>query len=57
MSRKAEQLQKFYAITGYAEVQKVQALSSNTKVYFGDNLSGNMILAPNVVQTVMVPPT
>ena len=57
MSREAEQLQKFYAITGYAEVQKVQALSGNTKVYFGDNLPGNMILAPNTVPTVMVPPT
>jgi regulator of protease activity HflC (stomatin/prohibitin superfamily) len=53
MSREAAELQKFYSITGYAEVQKVQALSGNTKVFFGDNLPGNMFLgSPGVVNAV-----
>lgn len=53
MSREAAELQKFYSITGYAEVQKVQALSGNTKVFFGDNLPGNMYLGgPAVVNAV-----
>jgi regulator of protease activity HflC (stomatin/prohibitin superfamily) len=38
-----------YAIPGYVEVMKVQALKDNLKVYFGDNLPGNMYLG--------VPPT
>jgi regulator of protease activity HflC (stomatin/prohibitin superfamily) len=44
MSRESAEMRKFYEISGYAEVQKVQALSGNTKVYFGDNLPGNMFL-------------
>ena len=44
LARESVEMRKFYEISGYAEVQKVQALSSNTKVYFGDNLPGNMWL-------------
>jgi regulator of protease activity HflC (stomatin/prohibitin superfamily) len=37
-------MQTLYAIPGYVEVMKVQALKDNMKVYFGDNLPGNMFL-------------
>jgi regulator of protease activity HflC (stomatin/prohibitin superfamily) len=57
LSRESVELRKFYEITGYAEVQKVQALSSNTKVYFGDNLPGNMWLGSNHVSETNNMPT
>lgn len=47
---------KFYQIPGYAEVLKIQALSGNMKVYFGDHLPGNMFLgAPTGTLPLEVP--
>jgi hypothetical protein len=48
---------RFYQIPGYAEVLKVQALSGNMKVYFGDHLPGNMFLGtpPGTVPVSTIP--
>jgi regulator of protease activity HflC (stomatin/prohibitin superfamily) len=47
---------KFYQIPGYADVLKIQALSGNMKVYFGDHLPGNMFLgAPTAAMPLEVP--
>ena len=47
---------KFYQIPGYADVLKIQALSGNMKVYFGDHLPGNMFLgAPTGTLPLEVP--
>jgi len=49
-------LAKLYEIPGYAEVLKIQALSGNMKVYFGDHLPGNMFLgAPTAAMPLDVP--
>lgn len=47
MAREAVELEKFYKITGYAEVLKVQALQGNTKIYFGESLPEHMYMTPN----------
>lgn len=52
----AGSMARFYQIPGYAEVLKIQALSGNMKVYFGDHLPGNMFLgAPTGTLPLEVP--
>ena len=57
MNREATVMAKFYDIPGYAEVLKIQSLSGNTKIYFGDHLPGNMFLGapPGTVPVSTVP--
>ena len=42
--KEAAALHKLYEIPGYADVLKMQALSENTKIYFGSELPGNIWL-------------
>jgi hypothetical protein len=46
----AEALMSMYTIPGYTEVEKMKAISGNTKIYWGDNLPDVMFSgAPNIV--------
>lgn len=44
----AEALNSMYQIPGYTEVEKMKAIASNSKIYYGDKLPG-MIYAPGGV--------
>jgi len=45
----AEALMSMYTIPGYTEVEKMKAISGNTKIYWGDNLPDVMFSgAPNI---------